>query len=161
MKANELMTPSPTCASTNDTARDVARLMRDCDCGAIPVVDDNKRVVGMITDRDLAIRALADGKDGDTKVGELMTASPCCAAIDDDVSHIEKLMSENQVRRIPVVDAKGCAVGIISQADLARATDSSSVTEREVALVVEAISEPGTSSRTRSRDGEAHTEQRF
>lgn len=162
MKASELMTPSPSCASTNDTARDVARLMRDCDCGAIPVVDENKKVVGMITDRDLAIRALADGKDCETKVGELMTASPACASVDDTVRDIEKLMSTHQVRRIPIVDAKGCCVGIVSQADLARAAEQEEVTEHEVALVVEAISGPPSYARTKPRNGNgSHDEQRI
>ena len=161
MKASELMTPSPCCASTQDTAGDVARLMRDNDCGAIPVVDENKKVVGMITDRDLAIRALAEGKSGDTKVGELMTASPCCASVDDSVRDIEKLMSANQVRRIPIVDARGCCVGIVSQADLARAAEQENVTEHEVALVVEAISGPSSFARTKPRNGNgASDEQR-
>src|SRR5687768_6790911 len=110
MKAKELMTPSPCCASTQDSARDVARLMRDNDCGAIPVVDENNAVVGMITDRDLAIRALAEGKNADSKVGELMTASPCCASVDDSVRDVQRLMSDNQVRRIPIVDARGKCV---------------------------------------------------
>ena len=155
MKAKELMTPSPCCASTQDSARDVARLMRDNDCGAIPVVDENNAVVGMITDRDLAIRALAEGKNADSKVGELMTASPCCASVDDSVRDIQRLMSDNQVRRIPIVDAKGKCVGIISQADLARAAERDKVTEHEVALVVEAISEPAAVSRQMLRNGES------
>ena len=155
MKARELMTPSPCCASTQDSARDVARLMRDNDCGAIPVVDEKNAVVGMITDRDLAIRALAEGKDADSKVGELMTASPCCASVDDSVRDIERLMSNNQVRRIPIVDAQGKCVGIISQADLARAAERDKVTEHEVALVVEAISEPSAVSRKMLRNGES------
>lgn len=154
MKAKELMTPSPCVASSQDSARDVARLMRDNDCGAIPVVDENNAVVGMITDRDLAIRALAEGKSADSKVGELMTASPCCASVDDSVRDIERLMSNNQVRRIPIVDAQGKCVGIISQADLARAAERDKVTEHEVALVVEAISEPSAFSRQMLRDGE-------
>ena len=158
MKARELMTPSPCVASTQDSARAVAKLMRDNDCGAIPVVEDNV-VVGMITDRDLAIRALAEGKDADSKVGELMTASPCCASVDDSVREIERLMSDNQVRRIPIVDAKGKCVGIVSQADLARAAERDKVTEHEVALVVEAISEPSAISRQMLRNG-ASPEQR-
>ncbi len=154
MKAKELMTPSPCCASTQDSARDVARLMRDNDCGAIPVVDEKNAIVGMITDRDLAIRALAEGKSADSKVGELMTASPCCASVDDSVRDIERLMSDNQVRRIPIVDAHGKCVGIISQADLARAAERDKVTEHEVALVVEAISEPSAyTTRQMARDG--------
>ena len=159
MKAKELMTPSPCTASTQDSARDVAKLMRDNDCGAIPVVDENNAVVGMITDRDLAIRALAEGKNADSKVGELMTASPCCGSEDDSIRDIERLMTSNQVRRIPIVDAKGKCVGIISQADLARAAERDKVTEHEVALVVEAISEPSAYSRQLARDN-ASPEQR-
>ena len=87
------------------------------------------------------------------KVGELMTASPCCASVNDSVRDIERLMSDHQVRRIPIVDAKGCCVGIVSQADLARAAERDKVTEHEVALVVEAISEPSTFSRHLARDG--------
>ena len=155
MKAKELMTPSPCCTSTQDTARDVARLMRDNDCGAIPVVDENGTIVGMITDRDLAIRALAEGKTADSKVGELMTASPCCASVEDSLRDVQRLMSENQVRRIPIVDAKGKCVGIISQADLARAAERDKVTEHEVALVVEAISEPSAFSRHMLRNAES------
>jgi CBS domain-containing protein len=149
MKANQLMTASPRCASTDTSASDVARLMRDCDCGAVPLTDESGKVVGIITDRDLAVRALAEGKSGDTKVGEIMTASPCCASIDDDVREVQKLMADNQVRRIPVVDDHGCCVGIISQADLARAADRDKVSEHEVAVVVEKISEPSAFSRSR------------
>lgn len=144
MKANQLMTASPRCAATNDSANFVARVMRDNDCGAVPVTDQSGQVVGIITDRDLAVRALAEGKGPDATVGELMTASPCCAGIDDDLREVEKLMRDNQVRRIPVVDEHGCCVGIISQADLARAAQRDTVTDHEVALVVEAISEPST-----------------
>src|SRR5690349_2599092 len=121
MKANQLMTASPRCAATDDSAKFVAKLMRDNDCGAVPVTDQDGRVVGIITDRDLAVRALAEGKGPDATVGELMTSTPACASIDDDLREVEKLMSDNQVRRIPVLDAQGRCVGIISQADLARA----------------------------------------
>ena len=160
MKASDLMTPSPCCASTEDPAREVARMMRDFDCGAIPVVDEKNSVVGIITDRDLAIRVLAEGKDRDTPAKELMTATPCCAATDDDLKFIEKLMSDNKVRRIPIVDADWRPLGIISQADLARAAERQSVTEREVALVVEAISKPEAYQKMRPRD-EGSTEQQF
>jgi CBS domain-containing protein len=142
MKANELMTPSPCCASTNDSAKDVARLMRDNDCGSIPVVDDSGCVVGIVTDRDLAIRALAEDKGPKTKVKDLMSTSPCCCAVDDDLDDVERMMADNQVRRVPIVDASGCCVGIIAQADLALAAERARVTEHEVAIVVEKISEP-------------------
>jgi CBS domain-containing protein len=141
MKAKEIMTSSPCVCSSEDSVADVARLMRDHDCGAVPIVDDGC-VVGIVTDRDLAIRALADGRGADTKAGEVMTASPCCCSGDDDIRDVEKIMADNQVRRVPIVDADGCCLGIISQADLARAAaDGGRVSEQEVAIVVEAISE--------------------
>jgi CBS domain-containing protein len=159
MKANELMTPSPCCCSENDSAQDVARMMRDNDCGSVPVVNDSGGVVGIVTDRDLALRAIADGKDGSTKVRDLMTASPCCCDADDDVRDVERMMSEHQVRRIPIVDESGRCVGIVAQADLARAAaDDRTITEHEIAIVVEKISEPGI--RTAERGPGKQPEQR-
>ncbi len=142
MKAKEIMTASPSVCASTDSLETVARLMRDKDCGAVPIVD-NGRVVGIITDRDLAIRAIADRKGTDAKVGDIMTAAPQCCGPDDDISEVERVMSERQVRRIPIVDASGRCVGIVSQADLAMASSKNSrVTDQEVAIVVQAISEP-------------------
>jgi len=144
MKAREIMTPSPKCCSANDSAKEVAQMMRDHDCGAVPIVDENSpSVIGIVTDRDLAIRGLAEGKGADTKVGDLMTHSPCCCSAEDDLRDVEQLMADNQVRRVPIVDASGVCVGIVSQADIARAAlDGGRLSEREVAVVVERISEP-------------------
>src|SRR5512141_299628 len=152
MKANEIMTPSPSVCSSSDSLGAVARLMRDNDCGAVPIVDKGS-VVGIVTDRDLAIRALAEGLGTDARAGDVMTASPRCASPDDDIGDIEKLMAEHQVRRIPIVDADGRCLGIVSQADLARAASKNSrVSDREVAIVLEAISEPaGSQNRTDTR----------
>lgn len=142
MNASEIMTPSPACCSPSDTIQDAARLMRDNDCGALPVVD-NDRIVGIVTDRDLAIRALAEGRNADTRLGDIITRDLACVNTDDDVGEVARLMSDRQVRRIPVVDADGSCVGIISQADIARAaSDGEPVSEREIAVVVERISAP-------------------
>jgi len=142
MKANEIMTTGPCCCSPSDSIGDVARLMRDNDCGSVPIVEGGC-VVGIVTDRDLAVRGLASGKSASTRVRDLMTSSPCCAAADDDVRDVEKIMADRQVRRVPIVDADGCCVGIVSQADLARAAlDGARVSEHEVAIVVEAITQP-------------------
>jgi CBS domain-containing protein len=142
MKAKELMTPSPCCAAITDSLADVARHMRDHDCGSVPVIDHG-RIVGIVTDRDLAIRALADGRSADTKVVEVMTGNPRCCGPDADVRDVEKLMADHQVRRVPVVDADDNVLGIVSQADLARAASHGArLSEREIAIVVEAISEP-------------------
>jgi CBS domain-containing protein len=142
MKAKEIMTPSPCFCSSESSIQAVAELMRVHDCGSVPVIDAD-RVVGIVTDRDLAIRALAVGKGPNITVGEVMTAHPNCCEADDDVRDVEKIMTDNQVRRVPVIDAAGRCIGIISQADLARAAlDGDHVSEHEVAIVVEAISTP-------------------
>ena len=137
------MTRDPFCLRREDTARLAAQLMRDKDCGVIPIVDDSRRVVGIITDRDLAIRAIAVGKSADTRLSELMTQNVHCCSADDDLRDVERKMAELQVRRICIVDAGGRCMGIIAQADIARAAHDNAVSEQEVALVVEQISEPG------------------
>ena len=158
MKVRDIMTASPACCSPSDSLRDAARIMRDSDCGAVPVVE-NDRVVGIITDRDLAVRALAEGKTADAKVSEVLTRDPRCCSEDADVDEVAHVMKENQVRRVPIVDASGKCVGIVSQADLARAAkDGSTVSDREVGIVVERISEPtgtsGTSGASASGGGD-------
>lgn len=158
MRATELMTPNPSCCSASDSLEDVARIMRDSDCGSVPIVDEAGCLVGIITDRDLAVRGFAEGKKGDTKVKDLMTSSPYCCTVDDDIRAVERTMSENQVRRVPIVDSAGCCVGIIAQADLARAAEQARVSEHEVAIVVEKISEPELPSLSR---GPGELEQRL
>jgi CBS domain-containing protein len=143
MRAREIMTSNPECCEPDDTAREAAQVMRDQDCGCVPIVDsDSSKVIGIVTDRDLAIRAIAEGKDGDTRLRDLMTSVATCCGPDDDVRDVERTMADLQVRRIPIVDSAGRCVGIISQADIARACRDNDVTEQEIALVVEQISEP-------------------
>jgi len=116
--------------------------MRDHDCGAVPVIEHGY-VIGIVTDRDLAIRALADGSNADTRVVEVLTRNPRCCGLDDDVREVERVMADHQVRRVPIVNADGSCVGIVAQADLARAARTGErVSEREVAIVVERISAP-------------------
>ena len=107
MKARDIMTTDPACCSPNDTARDAARAMRESDCGCIPVVDtESAKVVGVVTDRDLAVRALADGKGADTPLNELMTPVATCCGLDDDVRDVERTMSERK-RSIPLTACTG------------------------------------------------------
>jgi CBS domain-containing protein len=164
MNASEIMTASPCCCSPNDSLQDVARMMRDNDCGAVPVVE-NGCLVGIVTDRDLAIRALAEGKNASAQVSDVITRDPCCCDVSADLRDVEKIMADNQVRRVPVVDASGCCVGIIAQADLARAAhDGGRVSEHEVAIVVERISEPSrpeASRRAFERPADSPPDQKF
>jgi CBS domain-containing protein len=145
MRVQDIMTADPACCTTDDTIAAAARLMEEHDCGCIPVIapNDDARVVGVITDRDIAVRAVARGRDPDTTVGDLMTRSPYCCGPDADVNDVERLMAEQQVRRITVVDEAGRCVGVLAQADLARAAERGrDVTDSDVGQLVEAISEP-------------------
>ena len=146
MNARDLMTQNPECCTRDHTALDAARMMRDCDCGAIPVVEslESKKVVGIVTDRDLAVRCLAEGKGPDTPVADLMTKHVRCAKPDDDHQRIEALMAKNQIRRIPVCEDDRI-VGMIAQADLAR--HERELGDHEVRETIERISEPAGMSR--------------
>ncbi|MGQ0531542.1 MAG: CBS domain-containing protein [Caulobacteraceae bacterium] len=102
------------------TIREAARLMADADIGALPVAAGD-RLAGMVTDRDIAIRAIAVGKGPDCTVGEVMTHEVLYCHEDEDLGHIAQNMADNQVRRLPVVDVDKRLVGIISLADIADA----------------------------------------
>jgi len=104
------------------------------------VEGESKRVVGVMTDRDIACRGVAEGKSPDTPVRDIMTTNPQCCHPEDDVAAVEQIMIEAQVRRVPVVDAKAYCVGMIAQADLALNGEAAS--DRDVGRVVERISEP-------------------
>lgn len=140
MKARDLMTAAPCVCSPDDSIQEVAQMMRDHDCGSVPVVQGSQ-VIGIITDRDLAVRALAEGLYPGIRVRNVMTVAPECCSEEDDVHNVERVMSERQIRRVPIVNADGGVVGIIAQADLARAA-SRGVTAREVAETVAEISAP-------------------
>jgi CBS domain-containing protein len=142
MRVGDIMTPNPVCCTPDSTAREVATLMRDYDCGSIPVVENReaKRLVGMVTDRDLAVRGYAAGKGPDTRVRELMTEAPITSAPEDEVEIVREVMVAQQVRRVPVVDKDGAVVGIVAQADIA--LEEGAASDQEVGRVVEAISEP-------------------
>lgn len=144
MKVSDLMSRNPTTCSPNATIAEAARLMDEHDCGCLPVAEQLSapRVVGVITDRDIATRAVALGRGPETPVRDVMSADPSCCREDDSVKTVEQIMGERQVRRVPVVDQEGCCVGIVAQADLAR-----SVPARELAKTVEKISEPSASPR--------------
>jgi predicted transcriptional regulator len=125
--------------------------MRENDCGCTPVVDDlrTRRLIGVVTDRDLAVRALADGKGPETLVREVMSEEASCCTTEDDVREVEQVMVERQVRRVPIVDGAGACVGIVAQADLARNSGGRALSKRDLARVVERLSEP-TSSASRA-----------
>src|SRR5688572_32016579 len=117
----DIMTGSAECARTTDTLVTVARKMRDLDVGALPICGDDQRLKGMITDRDIVIRCVADGKDpGTVKVSEFAQGKPVTIGADDSAEETLKTMAKHQVRRLPVIDGRQL-VGIVAQADVARA----------------------------------------
>ena len=148
MLARDIMTKDPACCGPSATLQEAARLMKHNDCGCIPIVEDeSRRLVGVVTDRDITVRAVADGMNASTTVQTLMTADPACCSPESELQEVERIMAERQVRRVPITDADGCCVGIVSQADLALAEDGI-ISESEVGKVVERISETQTHRRT-------------
>jgi CBS domain-containing protein len=141
MKARDIMTSNPEVVTPQDTVRRVAQIMRDHDIGLVPVVDDrtNMRLSGVITDRDITVRYVAEGNTGDATVGQLMSGGTISSVSPDaDVKDVMNQMKSEQVRRIPVCEGTRI-VGIIAQADLATEGPS----DRKTGDVVEKISEPG------------------
>jgi CBS domain-containing protein len=131
----EIMTPDAVCIGENETLADAARKMRELDVGALPVCGEDNRLKGMVTDRDIVVRCIADNGDPQTvRAGELARGKPVTIGADDPVDDALAMMKEHQIRRLPVIDGHDL-VGIISQADVARHIESSRVGE-----VVEAIS---------------------
>ena len=136
MKVKELMTQDPATLGPNATIGEAATLMKQEDCGSIPIVDDG-RLVGIVTDRDIVVRAIAAGREPKrTRISEIMSADPITVRPDDSVDDAEQAMRERQVRRLPVVE-DGRLVGIIVTAQLAR-----NESERETGETIKDISEP-------------------
>lgn len=159
MLAKELMSRDLQYTTPGDTLQKAARMMADYDCGCLPVVEgEDRKIVGVLTDRDIAIRGVARGKTPDSKVNDVMTPAPACCSPDDDIEDVEVIMVERQVRRVPVVDSDNRVVGMIAQADLAR--NNRAVSDREVGRIVEKISEPAFPRRKPARDT-GETEARF
>ena len=137
MKVKDLMTSQPQVVRPEDTASQAATLMKQEDCGAIPVVSKEGKLVGIVTDRDIVIRAVAAGKDPrSTPVSAIMTADPVTLSPDADDDDAEQLMAERQVRRLPVVE-DGRLVGILVTAQLARRGNTA-----EIGETIKEISEP-------------------
>jgi CBS domain-containing protein len=137
MRVSEAMTRDVRMASPDQTIQDAARMMADADAGALPV-SEGDRLVGMITDRDIAVRAVADGKGPQTRVREVMSPEVKYCFDDDDTDAVARNMAEIQVRRLPVVNHDKRLVGIIALADIA-ITDGG----RPAGEALSGISKPG------------------
>ena len=137
MKIRDFMTTELETVTADQTAKEAAGFMLRAETGSIPVCDEGK-VIGMITDRDIAVRGVAEGLGPQTMVRELMSEDIVCARDDDEVSTVAQRMSEAQVRRLPVLNADGNLVGIVSLGDLSR--EASDVA---ASRALEGISAPG------------------
>lgn len=133
--AGEIMTDDCQCVGEHESVRDAARRLAELNIGAMPICGDDERLKGMITDRDITVKVVAQGKDPErTEVGELAEGTPIWVDAAADVDYAVKLMTEHDVRRLPVIEEHRL-VGIISQADIARAAPA-----KETADLVGAIS---------------------
>jgi len=133
--ARDVMTSGAECIGESDTVLDAAKRLAELDVGAMPICGEDNRLKGMLSDRDIVVKVLAQGKDpASTKAGELGEGKPVTIGADDSVSEALQTMKQHKVRRLPVIDGHDL-VGIVSQADLARNVD-----EEDVGDLVEAIS---------------------
>lgn len=137
MKVRDVMTRNVQTVRPDQPVQQAASFMLSADAGSIPVTD-GERLVGMITDRDIAVRCIARGYGPDTPVRELMSDGIICAREDDDVEEAATKMSEAQVRRLPVIDDQELLCGIVSLGDLSRETDEDCAAE-----ALEGVSERG------------------
>jgi CBS domain-containing protein len=133
--ARDIMTPDCECIGENDTAADAAKKLSELGVGALPICGEDNRLKGVVSDRDIVVNVIAQGKDpSGVKVGELGDGKPVTIGADDSISEAIRTMADKQVRRLPVIDGHEL-VGIVSQADIAKNAE-----EDEVGELVEALS---------------------
>jgi CBS domain-containing protein len=141
MTCAEVMTPSPTACQPQHTTVDAAELMRREDCGLVPVVSENGKLIGVLTDRDIVIKVVAEGRDArNTAVSEVMSTDLVTCLPQETVETVMEQMATRQVRRIPIVERDGSLVGIVAQADIATRIGRT----EETGQIVQAISEETT-----------------
>jgi CBS domain-containing protein len=125
--AREIMTPDATCVRSSDTVFDAARLMAAMSVGSLPICGEDNRLQGMLTDRDIVVKVIAEGREPrGVRAGELAEGAPVTIDADDDAQKILRTMKEHKIRRLPVLDNQQL-VGIIAQADVARTLDKTQV----------------------------------
>ena len=135
--ARDVMSPNAECVGENETLLDAAKKMADRGYGSMPICGEDNRLKGMLTDRDIVVRALGQGRNpDDLTAGELAEGKPVTIGADDDVSDVLRTMSSHQVRRLPVIDGHDL-VGMVAVADVARA-----LSDRPVGDLIDAISKP-------------------
>jgi CBS domain-containing protein len=145
MKVSEIMTRNPRTVTPETSVSEAAQVMKEEDVGIVPVVEQvggaetRARLVGVVTDRDIAIRHVAEGRSIDGPVRDIMSGGVRSCGPEDSVETVMELMGAEQIRRVPIVDERGSLVGVVSQADLVRKASDDAKVER----TVEEISQPG------------------
>jgi CBS domain-containing protein len=142
MLVKDVMTKDPACCTPETTLREAAQMLADHDCGALPVLDSQGVPQGVITDRDIALRAVAQGQGPDTPVSRVMSGSVITVTPESSLEECCDQMEEKQIRRIIVVDGDGNCCGIVAQADVALHTSPAAVAE-----VLRDVSQPSGSAR--------------
>jgi CBS domain-containing protein len=156
MKISEVMTQRPRAVTAQMPVREAARLMDEEDVGSLPVVDEGERLIGIVTDRDVAVRVVGRGLDSDaTVVGEVASTDVAVLTPDHDLDDALRLMAREQVRRVPIVVRENQLVGMLAQADVAHASK-----EKATGEVVEAISRAPGGPRVASTDADTTSEAR-
>lgn len=144
INVKDIMSKTLVCCTPEDGIQKAAELMKANDIGSIPVVNDcsDRRLLGIVTDRDICVKAVATGKSNvRVKVSEVMTKGPTTCGPDESVEACEALMERKQVRRIPVIDARGACIGIVSQADIAL-RDTAEHTSKTIAAISQQRHQP-------------------
>ena len=141
-----IMTENPACCDPDTSLQEVAKMMVEKDCGCIPVVDENSKPIGMITDRDITVRTVAKGQNPlDLTAGKVMTSDVYTVTPETSIEECCRLMEEKQVRRVAVVDAKGTCCGMVAQADIANYAS-----RKQTAEVVQQVSKSDSISQSAS-----------
>jgi CBS domain-containing protein len=134
--AKDVMTADPQCCTGEQLLHEVAQLMVECDCGEIPVVDGDQKLIGVVTDRDIVCRVVARGMNPTAvSVQDVMTQPAISVTLDASLEAVMGKMEQHQIRRVPVVDGSGCCCGIIAQADVALKAE-----EQDTGELVRAVS---------------------
>lgn len=139
MKARDIMHRDATCIPADETLDRAAQMMRNMDVGALPICNSDERLIGMLTDRDIVVRCIAEGHDPSrVRAGDLAMGTPRWVSADTEVTEVLDMMEQAQIKRLPVIDMKNKRlVGMICESDLAR-----NVSDEQLAHFVEAVSIP-------------------
>jgi CBS domain-containing protein len=155
MKIKHVMTKDPSCCLASESAQHAACIMRDEHAGIVPVIDNeqSRKIIGVVTDRDLCMNVVADGRDPrEVPVEQCMTTKVVTCSSDDSLERVTELMRENQIRRLPVIDGEGQLTGIVALADIVERTKIKTTQSHETLKQISAPTEAPSKPRSQSRN---------